>query len=147
MCSGQVQRQVAGGDPVITQATLYAQVETYRWIMFWLDHDAMISWEVQPGGDIGFGYYNHSNFGTPITDLKRQRDYGSFSRLSNRIYVATRTKHSTACASEPQRGCREGKNGRALARRLRGERQLPSAAIGAVPSEKAGTALWGPPLA
>jgi hypothetical protein len=96
VCSGQVQRQVDGGDPVTTPATLYAQVETYRWIVFWADHDAMIRWEVQPGGDTGFGYYNHSSFATPITDLNRNKTYGSFSGLSNRIHVVTSIDGSEA---------------------------------------------------
>ena len=79
VCSGQVERQVGGGDQVTTAATLYAQVETYRWFVFWADHDAMIRWEVQPGGDIGFGYYNNSSFGTPITDFNDNKQLGSFS--------------------------------------------------------------------
>jgi hypothetical protein len=33
-CSGQVQRQVEGGLPTTTAATLYAKVETYRWFLF-----------------------------------------------------------------------------------------------------------------
>jgi hypothetical protein len=89
-CPGEVQRQVGGGAaPVITPATLYAQVETYCWFIVWVDHDAMITWEIQPGGDNGFGYYRRSDFATPITDFYNTKIYGSFSTLSNRIDVET----------------------------------------------------------
>lgn len=88
VCSGQVERRV-NDDAVATPATLYAEVETYRWFLFWADHDAMIRWEIQPGGDTGFGYYDQSSFGTPITDLTRKKTYGMFSSLSSRIYVTT----------------------------------------------------------
>lgn len=88
-CSGEVRRTVPSGDAVRTPATLYARVETYRWFIVWTDHDAMIFWEVQPGGDNGFGYYRASQFETPITDFQSTEQYGSYSSLSNRIYVET----------------------------------------------------------
>ena len=88
-CPGEVARTVDGGNEVKAPATLYARVEAYRWIVFWADHDAMIFWEIQPGGDTGFGYYSDSSFGTPITDLAGTRHYGSWSSLSRRIYVET----------------------------------------------------------
>jgi hypothetical protein len=90
VCPGEVRRSVDGGNGVTTPATLYAQVERYRWFIFWAaDNDAMISWEVQPGHDTGFGYYDESPFGTPIRDFNRTRDYGSWSSLSRRIHVQT----------------------------------------------------------
>jgi hypothetical protein len=88
VCPGQVQRKTDVGT-VTTPATLYASVERYRALVFWFEHDAMIRWEVQPGGDNGFGYYDHSSFATSITDLEGQTTHGSFSSLSNRIYVLT----------------------------------------------------------
>ena len=89
VCPGEVARTSDGGDHVTTPATLYARVETYRSIVFWFDHDAMIFWEIQPGSGTGFGYYSDSSFGTPITDLKRTKVYGSWSGLSDRINVET----------------------------------------------------------
>ena len=88
-CPGEVARTVDTGNQVKTAATLYARIEAYRWIVFWADHDAMIFWEIQPGGDTGFGYYLDSSFGTNITDLAGTRQYGSWSSLSRRIYVET----------------------------------------------------------
>ncbi len=49
----------------------------------------MIFWEIQPGGDTGFGYYSDSSFGTPITDFGGTTHYGSWSSLSSRIHVET----------------------------------------------------------
>jgi hypothetical protein len=88
-CPGQVVRTVDSGAPVTTPATLYARVEAYRWMVFWADHDAMIFWEIQSGGDTGFGYYSDSSFGTPITDFVGTKHYGSWSSLSRRIHVET----------------------------------------------------------
>ena len=73
-----------------TPATLFAMVTTYRrWILFWYDHHAMIQWEIQPGGDTGFGYFGSSEFATPISSLDRRETYGTISTLSNRINVKT----------------------------------------------------------
>jgi hypothetical protein len=87
VCPGELRPPVEDRQIVTTPATLYAQVEEYRWIVFWSDHDAMIRWEIQPPGDFGFGYYDDSSFGTPITDLERTKSYGAFSSLSGRINV------------------------------------------------------------
>jgi hypothetical protein len=84
-CPGQIVSPVNQGTP----ATLHVQVEEYRWIVFWADHDAMILWEIQPGGDTGFGYYRNSSLGTPITDLKSTKHYGTWSSLSRRIRIET----------------------------------------------------------
>jgi hypothetical protein len=86
-CPGQVRRQGAGGEPVTTAATLYAKVETYRWFVFWADHDAMITWEIRPGGRTGFGFYSHNDFGAPIVEYRGTKQYGSFSPLSKRVSV------------------------------------------------------------
>jgi hypothetical protein len=86
VCSGQRTDSI-GNSHVTTPATLYAQVETYRWFLFWTDFDATITWEIQPGGANGYGYYTDSRFGRPITDFYRTKDYGSWSPLSNRIRV------------------------------------------------------------
>lgn len=88
-CPGQVVRTVDVAAPLTIPATLYARVEAYRGIVFWADHDAMIFWEIQPGGDTGFGYYSDSSFGTPITDFAGTKQYGSWSSLSRRIRVET----------------------------------------------------------
>lgn len=89
VCPGEVERTVGVAGQVTTPATLHARVETYRWIVFWADHDAMIFWEIQPGGDTGFGYYSTSPLGTPIVNFERTKTYGSWSSLSSRIYVET----------------------------------------------------------
>lgn len=86
VCSGMIHSDGGGGTP----ATLYAKVETYRWFVLWADHDAMISWEIQPGDAPGFGYYNESSFKTPITNFSRTEHLGSISSLSKQIFVATR---------------------------------------------------------
>ncbi|MEQ1911696.1 MAG: hypothetical protein ABMA15_22955 [Vicinamibacterales bacterium] len=88
-CPGVVERTAGVAGQVTTPATLYARLETYRWIVFWADHDAMISWEIQPGGDTGFGYYSESSFGTPIVNFERTKTYGSWSLLSSQIHVET----------------------------------------------------------
>jgi len=89
LCNGQVKRNARGAEPVTTSATLYARVDRYRWFVLWMDHDAMINWEIQPGSYSGFGYYDESSFATPISDLQRTKTYGSFSSLSKRIYIET----------------------------------------------------------
>jgi hypothetical protein len=89
LCLGQLRGSVEGREDVTTSATLHARVKTYRWMIFWADHDVMIFWEIQPGSKTGFGYYDESSFGTPITDFEGTKTYGSFSSLSNRIYVET----------------------------------------------------------
>jgi hypothetical protein len=88
-CPGDIASTATGKKEVKATATLYARVEAYRWIVFWVDHDAMIFWEIQPGSETGFGYYSDSSFAAPITDLARTKQYGSWSSLSKRIYVET----------------------------------------------------------
>jgi hypothetical protein len=90
-CSGQLRRQVADGhQQVNAAATLYAKVETYRWFLLWYRHDAMITWEVRGPrvAHTGFGYYDRNDFGSQIVDLEGKKNYGTFSPLSNRIYIA-----------------------------------------------------------
>jgi hypothetical protein len=88
-CPGEVSRILNGQSPVTTPATLYARVDTYRWIVFWSPHDAMIFWEIQPGGHTGFGYYSDSSFARLITNFEGTKEYGSWSSLSQRIHVET----------------------------------------------------------
>jgi hypothetical protein len=93
-CPGEVKR--TEGETVTTPATLYARVVSYRWFMFWLDHDHMIFWEIQPGTDTRFGYFEDSSFGTNITELTGGKALGAFSSLSQRIYVLTSADGSEA---------------------------------------------------
>jgi hypothetical protein len=85
-CSGQVLRKTESGQQVNTQATLYAKVETFRWWVVWAEHDAWITWEIQPSHRSGFGFYNHNDFGTPIEGGSGHYQ-GYFSPLSNRIQI------------------------------------------------------------
>ena len=93
---------IGGAESVVTPATLYAEVDTYRWFLFWFEHDAMVRWEVQPGGNTGFGYYDLSSFVTPITDLNSTKTHGSFSPLSKRIYVVISSAGDEAFSGECQ---------------------------------------------
>lgn len=88
-CSGELIRNASDDRKDRTAATLYARVETYRWFVFWADHDAMIFWEIQPSNYVGFGYYSESPLATPIWDFERSQSYGSWSSLSRKISVET----------------------------------------------------------
>lgn len=70
-------------------AVLYALIDRYRWFIFWSDHGAMITWEIQPNIDVGHGYIAGGDSVNLITDFNRTRLLGDFSPLSGTIHVVT----------------------------------------------------------
>lgn len=88
-CPGQLSRTSGSAPPFTTPATLYARVEAFRWFVFWTNYDAMIYWEVQPGGASDFGYYRNSPFAAVIVDFEGTKIRGSWSSLSSQIRVDT----------------------------------------------------------
>ena len=87
-CSGEVRRQIPNeAQEVSYPAKLYANVDTFRWFVFWTRHHAMIKWEIDGRHTTGFGYYSGNDFGTAIVDFNNTKHYGLFSPLSKRIEI------------------------------------------------------------
>ena len=90
-CPGEIRNP--NDSRVAQPAALFGKVESYRWFDV-RAHDHMIFWEIRPEDDPsapsvwnGFGFYNDSSFSTDITNFEGTTAYGSFSSLSQHIFI------------------------------------------------------------
>jgi hypothetical protein len=66
-CEGTITLAGDTGGFTSRPATFAATVETPRWFAVWSNHDAKISWEIEPDRHTGQGHYSPDPFRSRIT--------------------------------------------------------------------------------